>query len=159
MTRPASPGGRPLPRILAATGWMCLIFLLSAQSTVPQPPGLTPALTSSLGHFSVYFVLAILFWWVLGSFALQGRRRWLLAFGLALLYGLSDEWHQSFVPGRQPDVVDLAVDAAGAACGLAAAEWAARRWGPPREGEGNTASAPTIGESRRRSSPGIADTN
>jgi len=123
VTRPPIRSPRPLPRILAAVGWMGLIFLVSAQRTVPQPPGLGPVLTSMLGHFSVYFVLAIVLWWVLGGFGVEGRRRWLLAFGLAVLYGASDEWHQSFVPGRQPDPFDLLVDAVGAACGLYLASW------------------------------------
>ncbi|HHB76440.1 MAG TPA: VanZ family protein, partial [Desulfobulbus sp.] len=32
-----------------------------------------------------------------------------------LLYGVSDEWHQSFVPGRTPDILDIAADTFGAA--------------------------------------------
>lgn len=32
----------------------------------------------------------------------------------AALYGVSDEWHQSFVPGRTPDVWDATADAVGA---------------------------------------------
>ncbi|MBA3277001.1 MAG: VanZ family protein [Chloroflexia bacterium] len=143
---------RPIARIAIAIGWMALIFLVSARGTVPRPPGLGPVVTSSLGHFSVYFVLAILVWWVLGGFGLGGRRRWLLAFALAVLYGVSDEWHQSFVPGRQPDPLDVAVDALGAACGLAVAAWAVRRWG------GSNQERATAAESRRRNSPGIADT-
>jgi len=128
MTHHANTDPRPVLRILAAMGWMCLIFLISAQRTVPQPPGITPAITSNLGHFSVYFVLAILIWWVLEGFGLEGRRRWLLAFGLTVLYGLSDEWHQSYVPGRQPDILDVMVDALGAACGLGVVRWIQGRW-------------------------------
>ncbi len=154
MTKTANPISRPMPRILATLGWMGVIFLISARSTVPQPPGLTPAITSNLGHFSVYFVLAITVWWALGGFGLDGRRRWLLAFGLTVLYGLSDEWHQSFVPGRQPDVLDVMVDALGAICGLVAAEWTQRRMGSTVE-----VPVPTTGESPRRNSPGIVDTN
>ena len=153
MTKTANPLPRPVPRILAAIGWMGPNFLVSARSTVPQPPGIMPAVTSNLGHFSVYFVLAIILWWALGGFDLEGRRRWLLAFGLTVLYGLSDEWHQSFVPGRQPDVLDVLVDSVGAICGLMAAEWAQRRMGSTAE-----VPAPTTGESPRRNSPGIADT-
>jgi len=32
----------------------------------------------------------------------------------AAFYGLSDEWHQAFVPGRTSDVWDVTADAAGA---------------------------------------------
>lgn len=43
------------------------------------------------------------------------RRERLLAWGLALLYGITDEIHQSFVPGRHPSAVDIVVDGIGAA--------------------------------------------
>ena len=49
----------------------------------------------------------------------------LIAFLVAVLYGISDEFHQSFVPGRTPDVWDVACDAAGALAALAL--WAAWR--------------------------------
>ena len=39
---------------------------------------------------------------------------------LTLLYALTDEWHQTFVPGRQFDLRDLALDAAGSALALLA---------------------------------------
>ena len=115
-------------RLIPAVGWMGLIFAFSSRSTVPNPPGLAPEFVSNLGHFSVYFVLAILLWWGLGGMGLNGRRRVVLAFAIAVIYGISDEWHQSFVPGRYPDVMDLVVDSLGAACGLLAVEWATRRW-------------------------------
>jgi VanZ family protein len=31
-------------------------------------------------------------------------------------FGASDEWHQSFVPGRSAEVADWVADTAGAAC-------------------------------------------
>jgi VanZ family protein len=49
----------------------------------------------------------------------------LLAVGLATVYGLADETHQLFVPGRQFDLRDLVADAIGA--GVAAA--AVFAWG------------------------------
>lgn len=39
----------------------------------------------------------------------------------ASLYGASDEWHQSFVPGRHASVLDLIADAAGALIAVSAA--------------------------------------
>jgi VanZ family protein len=44
----------------------------------------------------------------------------LWAFAVALLYGLSDEFHQAFVPGRHPDPLDIVTDIAGAAAALLA---------------------------------------
>ena len=40
---------------------------------------------------------------------------WLVAVGI--LYGMSDEWHQMYVPGRSPDHMDLLADALGVAFG------------------------------------------
>ena len=37
-----------------------------------------------------------------------------------LLYGMSDEWHQSFVPGRNPSAGDLAADGVGTLLGYSA---------------------------------------
>lgn len=104
--------------IVAAVAWMGLIFGLSARSTVPTPPGFSAHLTSIAGHFSVYLVLAVILYWTFGFVMAPGARRYLAAWGLAVLYGLSDEWHQSFVPGRTPDVLDVLTDATGAAVGL-----------------------------------------
>jgi len=33
---------------------------------------------------------------------------------LCVLYGISDEYHQSFVPGRSPDLLDIRNDTIGA---------------------------------------------
>ena len=106
---------------------MGLIFALSSRGTVPNPPGWSPQVVSIVGHFGVYAVLAGLLWWGLGELEIMNRRRFVLALILAVLYGVSDEWHQSFVPGRRPDVINVIVDAFGAACGLLAIELASRR--------------------------------
>ncbi|HSH41142.1 MAG TPA: VanZ family protein, partial [Arenicellales bacterium] len=52
-----------------------------------------------------------------GPAGYAAQARW-LALGLAVLYGISDEWHQSFVPGREPDVLDVLADGVGAAVGI-----------------------------------------
>jgi len=38
----------------------------------------------------------------------------------SVLYGVSDEIHQIYVPGRTPDSLDVVADAVGAALGVAA---------------------------------------
>jgi len=104
-----------LYRWAAALAWMGLIFFLSAQPDLPRPEsGWLDLLISGGAHFFLYGMLALLLSWALGG----GGKGMALAFGLALLYGLSDEFHQAFVPGRCPDALDLVWDGLGAAAGL-----------------------------------------
>ncbi len=44
--------------------------------------------------------------------------RWILALFMAILFALSDEFHQSFVEGRNSSLVDVTIDTAGAALAL-----------------------------------------
>lgn len=123
---------RPIGRGLALA-WMALIFFLSAQPDLPRPAiGWLDLLTSSGAHLFLYGVLALLLHWGLGS----GRRNLVLAFGLALIYGVSDEIHQAFVPGRVPDAFDLVSDALGAALALAAWHGLRIRTGRQRRPDG-----------------------
>ena len=104
-------------RWMAVVLWMALIFFLSSQSRLPMLRlGWAEALQDVAGHFVAFGVLAILFAWALGGSGVAHPGWW--SFALVLLYALSDEFHQSFVPGRHPDVLDIATDAAGAACAL-----------------------------------------
>lgn len=112
---------------LAALLWMGLIFTLSARSMVPVPPGLSTELTSIAGHFCAYAVLSALLWWAIDPRAMPARQRMVLALAGAALYGLTDEWHQSFVPGRDASLLDIAVDGIGALCGLVLVQWVTDR--------------------------------
>ena len=100
---------------LPLLAWMGLIFYLSAQPDLPHPDaGWLGLVLSSGAHAFVFGVLAVL--WVR---VLDGRRHALLvAFLLTMLYALSDEFHQAFVPGRYPDPWDLLCDALGAVLAL-----------------------------------------
>lgn len=78
-------------------------------------------------HFLAYGLLAVLMLRALadGDPGRAGWRRTTVAAILAILYGLTDEWHQSFVPGRLAEGADVVADAAGALAGV----WGARAWG------------------------------
>ncbi len=57
--------------------------------------------------------------------------RVVIAIVLATLYGVSDEFHQLFVPGRSADRYDVLADCIGATMGAAIGWFASamRRWG------------------------------
>lgn len=117
-----------------AVALMGLIFWLSSQPVLPAPPSF---LDDKRIHSITYGALTLL----LGRALANGRwlgltpRRVAMAVVIAVLYGVSDEYHQSFVPGRMPDIADVYADATGAssaglllwACGIIAARRTARR--------------------------------
>jgi VanZ family protein len=112
---PGRSWARTALRWTPAVAWMAVIFRLSA-----IPGSNLPGRFSSLGHFVVYAVLGMLL-----VFALQPRRQpaqvIVIAVFIATIYGVSDEFHQSFVPMRTPDVADWGVDTLGAFAGAAVA--------------------------------------
>ena len=110
--------------------WLALIFGLSSiPNEIQGPTGGVPY--DKIAHFGEYGVLSFIVTWIVGR--ARGERRVSMlsaAIGVAaaVLYGASDEWHQSFVAGRDPSWTDLATDAVGAVAGAAAA-WAVWRAG------------------------------
>jgi VanZ family protein len=107
--------------------WMSVIFYLSSRSTLPMPKGILANLESIAGHFAVYAVLALLVNYALSETSISSVRRMTYAFVFAVVYGVTDEFHQSFVPGRDAALFDLAIDALGAFAALAAWQWFVRR--------------------------------
>lgn len=104
------PGSRSskLTRWIPAIAWMGVIFRLSS-----LPGSSVPGRFSGVGHFVTYAML--------GALVYSAERRSgsghaaAGAIIVASLYGVTDEFHQYFVPGRTPDVADWAVDTLGAA--------------------------------------------
>jgi VanZ family protein len=115
-----------------AVAWAGAIFWLSSLPG-SQLPGRFPP---EVGHFGAYFILAALLYAALRANGRQGRAI-LLAIVIASVYGISDEFHQSFVPMRTPDVADWVMDTFGASCGAAAvyalATLRARKVSPSRD--------------------------
>jgi VanZ family protein len=79
---------------------------------------------------AVFGVLALLLWLAIGS-TTAGARAPLLALALAAAYAVTDELHQGFVPGRHPSVVDVVIDAIGAAIAVSIVALVAARRARP----------------------------
>lgn len=134
---------RTIGRWLPAVAWMALIFWFSSQSRLPRPDSdLLNLLMRKSAHFGVYGVLALCYHWAIGGDSVipapgHSRRR-TIALVLALLYAISDEYHQSWTPLRQPSPVDVMIDTTGAATALWLLPWLWQRFSirttpPPAE--------------------------
>lgn len=89
-----------------------LIFYASSRSQVVSPN--VTEVDDKFAHFFVYGLL--------GTLVCRIRPGWRAALGALFMvsaFGASDEWHQSFVPGRYMDAGDWIADTLGAAVAIA----------------------------------------
>lgn len=65
-------------------------------------------------HAGAYFVMSLLAWRYFRHTAQRFVAALLIPVGFCSFYGATDEWHQSFVIGRTPDILDWLADTFGA---------------------------------------------
>jgi VanZ family protein len=106
---PARVAALLLPPLVA----MGLIFFLSAQTSEPVDRAWWDVLLRKLAHFTEYAVLTGLWWRALRG--LEVRFPLAAAMAISLGYAATDEFHQTFVDGRQGTPVDVLIDSAGIA--------------------------------------------
>ncbi len=100
---------------------MAVIFTLSSLPASNLPFfGELDVLFKKSGHAIGYALLGLAYYYALPPRLASGYR-WLVALMMALLFALSDEYHQSFVSGRTSSLRDVAIDGLGAASALTVA--------------------------------------
>lgn len=129
---------KPLLRWLPALLIMGVIFAFSSTPSDTLPSyGLWDTLVKKSGHALSYGLLASAFWFGLNGGGSRGAatsspggmlrpycRPYMIAWIFAVLYAITDEFHQSFTPGRRPSLLDVLVfDAGGAALALFILYW------------------------------------
>jgi VanZ family protein len=96
---------------LAPILMMGFIFFLSHQAggvhELPDWPGLDKVL-----HFLIYALLSAA--WLLATQKNNWHYSFSLSFGFSVAYGLFDEFHQLYVPGRCFELLDWGADSLGA---------------------------------------------
>ena len=128
--------------------WMSLIFYLSAQVAEESSnlsEGITDRIVETIdrlhgvdlglnfdaanhiirknAHFFIYLVLGVLVLNALISSGLKGSRAMFFALMISIVYAVSDEVHQLFVPGRGGQFKDVVIDSCGAALGIFIFNW------------------------------------
>lgn len=69
-------------------------------------------------HFFAYLILGILVSIALKSSGTEDKRGFKIASTISIVYAVSDEVHQLFVPGRGGQVKDVFIDSAGSLVGI-----------------------------------------
>ena len=91
---------------LFALAVMCVIYFVSAQPSDDLPNfDRADRIVKKGGHMLGYGLLALSYWNALDR--ANGKRP--VAWLLAVLYAVTDEFHQSFVPGRHPSAWDVLI--------------------------------------------------
>lgn len=115
-----------LPLLAAAA-----LYWLSSMPGIPLPDDpahyalfywISPSIQNVL-HIPTYACLAWAWHWALGAWLRSSGAQTICACAIASAYGVFDEWHQSFVPGRYGSFADVALDILGVALGV----WLAAR--------------------------------
>ena len=102
------------------------IFWLSSKPTLPAPMLFTHQ--DKIFHMGAYFIMGILAWRFFNDLFAKPIIVFLVSLCFSSIYGISDEWHQSYVPGREADILDWLADTLGAITALVAIQLTRRKF-------------------------------
>jgi VanZ family protein len=98
---------------------MALIFIASATPGSHLPKfGAFDIFAKKGGHMFGYALLSAAYFHALNNGRRITRFQFILAACFAILYSITDEFHQLFTPGRSSSPVDVCIDASGSIIGL-----------------------------------------
>ncbi|MGB0910514.1 MAG: VanZ family protein [Nitrospirales bacterium] len=102
-----------------------IVFLSSLSTTVVRIPTWYEGIDDKIIHAIEYAILAVLFYrvYLYGAGSSATVYAPMLAIVSAILFGMTDEVHQYFVPHRHADGWDVFADAVGALFGVRLWQW------------------------------------
>ena len=98
------------PLVIICAG--CIFYFSSLPGTsIPQ----LFSFQENLFHFFIFFILGLFFSRALQNtfLGVSGRNIIIFTFIFTLFYGISDEFHQYFVPYRDVSILDVSIDGLG----------------------------------------------
>ena len=102
------------------------IFWLSSKPSLPMPMFFSHQ--DKIHHMGAYFIMGILAWRFFNGLFSKPTVVILVSLGFCSFYGISDEWHQSYVPGRDADILDWLADTLGALIALVTIQLTMKRF-------------------------------
>ena len=105
---------------------MAVLYWLSSLPGTPLPDDpafyalfywISPTMQNAL-HVPAYAALAWAWRWALAAWLRSSSAMVMSAGVISAAYGVFDEWHQSFVPGRYASFTDVVLDAVGVGLGI-----------------------------------------
>ena len=78
----------------------------------------TERIIRKIAHFSIYTLVGLLLMGLLSTYKIKENWRIILSVLLGMIYAVSDEIHQSFIPGRTPQITDIYIDTLGVVLGV-----------------------------------------
>ena len=116
--------------------WLGVIFFFSSQNAssssnlsngildtlekmfnLPFRASFSSVVIRKLAHFTEYLILAILTCNLISKYTKLNQKNYCLIVLFCLFYASSDEFHQTFVAGRSPQILDVLIDFLGSVIG------------------------------------------
>ena len=100
------------------------IFLFSNQVGEESSKISNDLIIRKLGHFSEYMILGFFSFSYLSNFFVKSnefkdyRKTAIVSFLFSVVYAASDEFHQTFVVGRDGNIIDVLIDSSGTLVGI-----------------------------------------
>ena len=71
-----------------------------------------------LAHFSIYALVGVWIMSFMSTFQTRLYKKWILSMLVGVSYAGLDEYHQGFVAGRGPSIIDVGIDSLGVLTGI-----------------------------------------
>ena len=71
-----------------------------------------------LAHFSIYALVGVWIMSFMSTFKTRLYKKWIVSMIVGIGYAIFDEYHQSFVSGRAPSIMDVWIDSLGVLAGI-----------------------------------------
>ena len=78
----------------------------------------TQPIIRKLAHFSIYTLVGILIMAFISTYKLLLWKKFGISILVGIIYAISDEYHQSFIPGRSAEIRDVLIDTSGVMVGI-----------------------------------------